>query len=320
MAVVRRLFPVLAGALFFGGSLGAQSTGSITGRVVDSASAQPLGNATVAVEGTDRRALTRDDGTFTITLVPTGTHLVRARRIGYGTVGQSVTVSAGGTVNVQLALSAQAAALSEIVVTGYGTQRREAISGSVSTINAEAANVGVIANASQMIQGRVAGVNMTTNNGEPGGGVQVRIRGGTSISASNEPLYVVDGVPLQNEEIAPRAPNVGIEPALARNPLNSINPDDIESITVLKDASATAIYGSRGANGVVLITTKRVAGSAGQMEYEVYVGASSATKDLGLATGSQYRAFVQQQVGFYTTDSLAGLPKAQWRGLAPISL
>jgi TonB-linked SusC/RagA family outer membrane protein len=296
MAVVRRLFPVLAGALFFGGSLGAQSTGNITGRVVDSASAQPLGNATVAVEGTDRRALTRDDGTFTITLVPAGTHLVRARRIGYGTVGQSVTVSAGGTVNVQLALSAQAAALSEIVVTGYGTQRREAISGSVSTINAEAANVGVIANASQMIQGRVAGVNMTTNNGEPGGGVQVRIRGGTSISASNEPLYVVDGVPLQNEEIAPRAPNVGIEPALARNPLNSINPDDIESITVLKDASATAIYGSRGANGVVLITTKRVAGSAGQMEYDVYVGASSATKDLGLATGSQYRAFVQQQV------------------------
>jgi TonB-linked SusC/RagA family outer membrane protein len=298
MAAVRRLIPFLAGALLVGANLGAQeSTGSISGRVVDSASAQPLANATIAVDGTDRRAVTRADGGYTISLVPAGTQTVRVRRIGYATRAMTVAVSAGGTASADFALTAQAAALSEIVVTGYGTQRREAISGSVSTINAEAANVGVITNAAQMIQGRVAGVNMTTNNGEPGAGIQVRIRGGTSISASNEPLYVVDGVPLQNEAVAPGAAGIAdINPQLSRNPLNSINPNDIESITVLKDASATAIYGSRGANGVVLITTKRAAGSAGRTEYETYVGMSTVSKTLGLASGAQYRAYIQQQV------------------------
>ena len=298
MAAVRRLIPALAGALLFGSTLAAQdATGTVAGRVVDSASAQPLANATVSVEGTERRTLTREDGSFTITAVPVGSHIVRARRIGYGTQGQTVTVATGATVTVEIRLSAQAAALSEIVVTGYGTQRREAISGSVSQINAEAANVGVIANAAQMIQGRVAGVNMTANSGEPGAGIQVRVRGGTSISASNEPLYVVDGVPLQNDAQAPGAAGIAdINPQLSRNPLNSINPNDIESITVLKDASATAIYGSRGANGVILITTKRAGGVEGRVEYETYIGLASPTKKLGLATGAQYRTYIQQQV------------------------
>lgn len=298
MAAVRRLALALAGMLLVAGPLQAQvATGIITGRVLDSASAQPLANAIVSVEGTDRRVLTSGDGSFALSLVPAGAQRVRARRIGYGTQERTVTVTAGATATVEFALTAQAAALSEVVVTGYGTQRREAISGSVSQINAEAANVGVIANATQMIQGRVAGVNMTANNGEPGSGIQIRIRGGTSISASNEPLYVVDGVPLQNDDQSPGAPGIAsINPQLARNPLNSINPEDIESITVLKDASATAIYGSRGANGVILIQTKRVAGGSGQMEYETYFGTSMKTKDLGLASGQQYRTFVQQAV------------------------
>ncbi len=199
MAAVRSIVPVLAGVLFFAAPLAAQGTGTISGRVTDSASAQPLASVTVSVEGTERRAITRVDGSYSITLVPAGSHQVRARRIGYATRVQAVSVSDGGSVTADLSLAAQAAALSEIVVTGYGTQRREAISGSVSTIDAAAANVGVIANANQMLQGRVPGVHMTTNNGEPGAGAQIRVRGGTSLSASNEPLYVVDGVPLQNE-------------------------------------------------------------------------------------------------------------------------
>src|SRR5947208_12162747 len=149
------------------------------------------------------------------------------------------------------------------------------------------------------MQGRVAGLQMTTNNGEPGGGVQVRIRGGTSINASNDPLYVVDGVPLQNDATAPGAAGIGsINEALPRNPLNSINPNDIESVTILKDASATAIYGSRGANGVVLIQTKRGnnAGNVSEMEYETYVGAASPAKTLGLLNGNEYRSFVQANV------------------------
>ena len=297
MGVVRTLASAITAIVVASTTLSAQDAGRISGRVVDSASQQPLGDVTVTVEGTSRRAVTGANGTFFIADVPAGTHRIRARRIGYVTLDRSASVSAGGTATTDFLMVAQAAALSEIVVTGYGTQRREAISGSVSTIDAEAANVGVILNATQMMHGRIAGVSMVSNNGEPGAGTQIRIRGGTSISASNEPLYVVDGVPLQNDEIAPDPIEIaGVRPQLSRNPLNSINPNDIESITVLKDASATAIYGSRGANGVVLIQTKRVAGAASQMEYETYIGASSPTKNLGLASGAEYRAFVTDQV------------------------
>ena len=109
-----------------------------------------------------------------------------------------------------------------------------------------------------LLVGRIAGLTTTTNNGEPGGGIQIRIRGGTSLSASNDPLYVIDGVPLQNEATVAGGREVGdIRPAIPRSPLNSLSPGDIESITVLKDASATAIYGSRGANGVIIIQTKK---------------------------------------------------------------
>lgn len=313
MAVVRKLFPVIVGAVMCATQLHAQQGGTIMGKVVDSASAQPLVGVQVTVDGTDRRALTTNDGSYRLSSVPGGSQIVRARRIGYAGRSMTVTVPEGSTVSADFALAQQVAALSEVVVTGYGTQRREAISGSVSTVDADAANVGVITNATQMLQGRVAGVQMTTNSGEPGAGSQIRIRGGTSISASNDPLYVIDGVPLQNESATPDAPGIAsINSALPRSPLNSINPDDIESITVLKDASATAIYGSRGANGVVLIQTKHTAGITGQMEYQTYVAASRVAKTLGLMTGSQYRAFVQQQVtaGKMSNTALAALGNA----------
>jgi TonB-dependent starch-binding outer membrane protein SusC len=295
---LRHLVPGLVGSFLLVTRLGAQgATGTIAGRVVDSTTQQPVGSVNVVIQGTQRGAVSRDDGSFIIGGVPVGTHSVRASRIGFAPQVRDVTVTAGGTIAVQFYLARQAAVLSEVVVTGYGTQRREAISGSVSTVNADAANVGVMANVNQMLSARVAGVQTISNSGEPGAGVQIRIRGGTSISASNDPLYVVDGVPLQNEETTPGAAGVGsINRQLARNPLNSINPNDIESITVLKDAAATAIYGSRGANGVVLIQTKKAGAGAGQMEYEAYVGASMPTKRLDLATGNEYRTFVTQQV------------------------
>ena len=311
MARVRCLIPALAGLLLAAVPLEAQ-TGTLTGRVVDSTTSAPLSNAIVSVEGTARRGMSRDDGTFTVTEVPAGAQRVRVRRIGYAETAQQVTVSSGGAVNVEFRLAPQAAALGEIVVTGYGTQRREAVSGSVSTIDAEAANVGVIANANQMIQGRVAGVHMTTNNGEPGAGAQIRVRGGTSISASNAPLYVVDGVPLQDADVVARAASVGgIDAALNRSPLNTINPNDIESITVLKDASATAIYGSRGANGVILIETKRGArGGTAQMEYDVYVAGATAANTLDYLTGDEYRSFIQSQRDAYPVGSTQ---RADWQ-------
>ena len=297
MAWRRYFFPALVGGLLFSSPLRAQGTGTIAGRVVDSASSQGIANVNVVIMGGQRGTLTREDGSFTLANVAAGSYTVRASRIGYRPQTQPATVTAGATVSVQFAMNRQAAVLSEIVVTGYGTQRREAISGSVATVDADQANVGVVTNANQMLEARVAGVQLTQNNGEPGSGVQVRIRGGTSISASNDPLYVVDGVPLQNEETAPGAAGVGsINAQLGRSALNAINPNDIETITVLKDAAATAIYGSRGANGVVLITTKRGVRGGGNTEYEAYVGAATAARRLELASGDEYRSFVEKEV------------------------
>jgi iron complex outermembrane receptor protein len=311
MAVVRSAVSTLAALLLCVAPLGAQATGVIRGRVVDSASSQGLVNASVVIEGTQRGALTDNDGSFTLT-APSGEQRVRVRRIGFSLKTAAVSVPAGGTVNLEIKLVAQSTVLSEVVVTGYGSQRREAITGSVTTVEADDANKGVVTNATQLVQGRVTGVQMVQNNGEPGAGAQIRIRGGTSISASNDPLYVVDGVPLQNESTTPGAAGIGsINPALPRNPLNAINPNDIESITVLKDASATAIYGSRGANGVVLIQTKRGAtGNVSEMEYETYVGAATLAKSLDLMTGDQYRAFVNSNLDVLGANAAAGLGTA----------
>jgi len=277
--------------------LAAQSgTGIISGHVVDSASKQPLAAVSIRVAGTTAGVLSQADGGYVLRGVQPGTVQLRATRIGFAAQSSEVTVVAGRTSTVDFALSARAAVLSDVVVTGYGTQRREAITGSVSTVDADQANVGVVANATQLIQGRVAGVEITANSGEPGGGVQMRVRGGTSIQASNDPLYVVDGVPLQNESTVAGAMVTGVNAALPRNPLNSINPNDIDAITVLKDASATAIYGSRGANGVVLITTKHGRNGASSLEYDTYVAAASAARHLDFLTGDQYRTFVNAQV------------------------
>jgi len=317
MAVTRSALAAVLGSFLLAAPLAAQAgTGSVSGRVIDSASNQPLVSVSVRVIGTTSGALTRNDGTYTIAGLRPGAAQVRATRIGFAAKVQPVTVVAGQSATANFTLQAQAAVLSDLIITGYGAQRREAITGSVSTVNADQANVGVISNANQLMQGRVAGLEMTTNNGEPGGGVQVRIRGGTSITASNDPLYVIDGVPLQNDATVADAAINGVNAALGRNPLNAINPNDIESITVLKDASATAIYGSRGANGVVLVQTKRGARGNSTLEYDTYVAASNAARHLDFLTGDQYRTFVQQQVAAgalpQTQLALNGTANTNW--------
>jgi iron complex outermembrane receptor protein len=309
MAMVRTFSLALAGSLLCAAQLTAQ-TGTISGRVIDSASRQPLSAVSLRLVGTQRGAVTRDDGTYTLPSVPLGAQRIRASRIGFAPSVRDVNVTAGGTATADFALPAQAAVLGEMVVTGYGSQRRESITGSVATVEADQANVGVITNANQMLQGRVAGLQMTTNNGEPGGGAQIRVRGGTSITASNEPLYVVDGIPLQNESTVPGAFNPGINPALPRSPLNTINPNDIESITVLKDASATAIYGSRGANGVILIQTRRGLSGRPSIDYDVYGAASSPSRSLNLLNGDQYRKFVTDNVATLGASAVAALGQA----------
>ena len=307
MTLVRHLASALVAGLFLAVPLSAQdSTGSIAGKVIDAATQQPLGNVEVAVVGTPHRELTRADGSFTLNGVPAGAQRLRATRIGFGSQIQEIRVTVRGTTTAQFSLAPAAAILEPVVVTGYGTQRREAITGSVSTVSAAAANVGVITNVDQMVQARAAGVEVTRNNGEPGAGTQILIRGGSSISNSNEPLYVVDGVPLYNEPTEPPGYAAAGTPPLPRNPLNLLNPSDIASITILKDASATAIYGSRAANGVILVETKKGAAAGGpSIEYDSYVAAASPAKYLNLVTAGDYRQFVAQQVPIFIADTVA---------------
>src|SRR6266550_7972152 len=252
MAAVRRLILALVVGLISSTQLGGQTpvppTGTVTGRVVDAVTQQPVADVNVFVEGTRRGAVSAADGTFTIGGVPSGSQTVRARRIGFAAPVQIVAVPNSGSVAVVFALERQAAVLQEVVTTGYGTQRRLAITGSVATVDADQARVAVPVNATQLFEGRATGVQVTQNSGEPGAGAHILIRGGTSISASNEPLYVIDGVAVSGDQVEPGGIGVSGDPPLPRNPLNMLNPSDIQSVTILKDAAATAIYGARAAN------------------------------------------------------------------------
>ncbi len=321
MSLVRHVGPVLALLAVVATPLSAQ-TGSVRGQVVDSVTQQGLAGVKVQIVGTSRQIVTGADGRFALSDIAPGTVTLRVTRIGFGPQQRSVTVAGGAGAEEQFALSPQASILEPVVVTGYGSQRREAITGSVSSVDAATANVGVKTNVNQLIQGRAAGVDIVQNSGEPGAGMQILIRGGSSISNTNEPLYVIDGVPITNSNTQPGGFDIaGGGPSLPRTPLNMINPGDIASITILKDASATAIYGSRAANGVILIETKQATGgSQSTVQYDTYVAASSPSKKLDVLDGSEYRTFVQQQVTLFNTDTAAGVPVGSARGLDPIHL
>ena len=306
MRVVRHVIPVLVMGLVCIARLSAQdATGAISGKVTDGTTQQPLGFATVAITGTSHSALSKSDGTYTLSGVGSGVQHVRVTLIGYSPVTLDVTVNAGGVASADFAMQPQAAILDPVVATGYGRQRREAITGSVSTVDAPSANKGVKTNVDQLLQGRAAGVEVTQNNGEPGAGAQVLIRGGSSLSATNDPLYVIDGVPINNVQTEPDASGAGIS-SLPRNPLNLLNPSDIASITVLKDASATAIYGSRASNGVILIETKQgQSGTNGpSFEYDGYAATSSPSRSMDVLNGAEYRAFVIAQVAAGNLDPI----------------
>ena len=288
----------LAAACSAGLTFGVQAqgvSGAIVGRVVDSASQLPIQRTTVSVDGSERTTLTRGDGSFSLAL-PAGTVRLSVARVGYSTRTIAIPVAAGQTAVVRIALQSLLASTGGVVLTGYGSQRRDAVSGAIATLDADDANVGVISNPSQFLTARVPGVTVTLNNGEPGAGAQIRIRGGSSVALSNDPLYVLDGLPIQNDELEIRSVGIGGTPALGRNPLNAINPRDILSLTVLKDAAATAIYGLRAANGVVLIETKK--GRPGRVTtvYETYAALGQAVNSIGLLSGDEYRAFVNAQV------------------------
>jgi TonB-dependent starch-binding outer membrane protein SusC len=287
------LIPLLATLLAFAPVVG-QEPGAVGGQVFDITTEQPLAGVTVMVG--ERGALTNATGRFLVTGVPAGQHPVRVSLIGYRDEVQQVTVLPGQTVAMNIGLTTEAIALERIVVTGYGTRRAGDITGSVDRVGEEQFNPGRIVSPEELIQGRIAGLQVI-DSGEPGGGVQIRIRGGTSVNASNEPLFVVDGVPLPT----------GGGLSAGRNPLNFLNPDDIESITVLKDASATAIYGSRGSNGVIFVETRRGSIREPQLTYTGSYSSSNALRTPQMLSAEEYRTVVNavapQLTGYLGTET-----------------
>jgi iron complex outermembrane receptor protein len=207
---------------------------------------------TVTAKGTGAGTQTRSDGTYSLTVPNSATTLVISS-VGYAT--QEVSIS--GKSSLDLALVASTTSLNEIVVVGYGTSRRKDLTGAVSSVQSKDFVKGPVTNPDQLLIGKVSGLQIINSSGQPGAVTIVKIRGTNSIRTGNNPLYVVDGIPLDGRSPRPGLINSGLGTTPDANPLTYINPADIASIDVLKDASASAIYGSRGANGVILVTTKK---------------------------------------------------------------
>ncbi len=272
-------------------SVGAFAQITVKGHVKDS-QGEPIIGATVRVVGQTTGGTISDfDGNFTLQ-AKQGAQL-SISYVGY----QTATVAAAP--NVTVTLQDDAALINEVVVIGYGVAKKNDLTGSVVAMKPDEKNHGIVTTAQDMIQGKIAGVNVNTASGEPGGAAQIRIRGGASLNASNSPLIVIDGMPMDNNSTK------GMN-----NPLSLVNPNDIESFTVLKDASATAIYGSRGSNGVIIITTKKGRkNQAPKVSYNGTFSLSAIAKKLDVMDASEYRQFIKDYYG-EESDAYKGLGDA----------
>lgn len=273
----------------------AQTT--VSGTVTDAETGQTMPGVNISVKGTTTGTATGTDGTYSLS-VPSQQDTLVFSFVGYTT--KVVPVAGRTTINVEL--SPQTFQGQELVVVGYGTQEVEDNTGSISSISASEFNEGAITSPQELFQGKAAGVTVTSNDGAPGSGATIRIRGGSSLAASNDPLFVIDGVPLEGGGIA------GM-----RNPLNTINPNDIASISILKDASATAIYGSRASNGVVLITTKRgVEGQDLSVSYNASLSYQTRPHEIDMLSADEFRTVVAEHFGSAYTD-LLGEENTDWQ-------
>ncbi len=266
-------------AMLLGSFVYAQRT--VKGKVTDAANGEALIGANVVTRGAN--SVTDVDGMYSIN-VPAGSSDITVSYTGF----DSQTIALGTSNVVDVTLKA-GKVLEDVVVVGYGSVKKSDATGAVVAVGERDFNKGVISSPEQLLQGRAAGVQISNNSGEPGGGISVRVRGTSSVFGANNPLFVVDGVPLTGDAISGGIETTSMGRQAAKNPLNFMNPNDIEKIDVLKDASATAIYGSRGANGVILITTKKGKGK-GTLEYGVAYGQSAITKKYDLLDAAAYKA------------------------------
>ena len=246
----------------------------LTGKVTDSSSGESLPGVSVVVKGTTNGTITDLDGNFTLS-TKTG-DVVQFSFVGY----KKQEIVAQGQKNLKVALVIEREELSEVVVIGYGTVKKSDATGAVATVSSKDFNKGAITSPQDLLVGKSAGTVVTSSDGSPGSSATIRIRGGSSMSASNDPLIIIDGFPVSSSGISGLA-----------NPLSTINPNDIETFTVLKDASATAIYGSRASNGVILITTKKgVVGKPMQIEYNGTMSLNTIPAYMDVLSGDQFRS------------------------------
>lgn len=266
---------------------------TVSGKIVDP-SGDPLPGVNIVVKGTTRGVISDMDGNYTIS-APVGSTLTFSY---IGFLSQDVSVGNESTINITL--QTDIANLEEVVVIGYGTVRKSDATGSVATVSSKDFNRGAITTPQDLLVGKSAGVVITTAGGAPGSGATIRIRGGSSLRASNDPLIIIDGVPIDNNKVDGSS-----------NFLSFVNPNDIETFTVLKDASATAIYGSRASNGVILITTKKgKVGSKLRINYDGSVSVANAVKYLDVYSGDEMRQLAYNNRALYGAESFTKLGSA----------
>ncbi|WPO91195.1 SusC/RagA family TonB-linked outer membrane protein [Chryseobacterium sp. HR92] len=257
---------------------------TISGNVTDQ-NGSAIEGAKVTVVETGETASTDASGNFSVSA-----SIGQTLSVSYDGYGTQLVKISSTSISVKLESKKESTSIEEVTLVGYGSQKKSDLTGAVSQLKAENFKEGMNISVDNLMQGKIAGVRIVQSSGEPGAGVNVSIRGIGSIRSGSTPLFVVDGIPLNNDPVSAQSPNVGLGNTTAKNPLNFLNTSDIESITVLKDASAAAIYGARGSNGVVLVTTKRGKKGEPMFTYDTYLGFSSVIKKLDLMTADEYRA------------------------------
>ncbi len=286
---------------FVTGTVTAFAQNSVSGVVTDSKDGSPLVGITVTVKGTKTAVTTSSTGAYSINAASNATLVFSS--IGFST--EELAVDGKTTLDIKMKVVNQQ--LNEIIVVAYGAKRKGDLTGAVTSISAKDFQKGNIASSEQLLQGKVAGLQITSGGGSAGGGSRIRIRGGSSINGGNDPLIVIDGVPVEGNGIGGND-----------NLLATINPNDIESMSVLKDASATALYGSRASNGVIIITTKK--GSKGKIKYNfnTQISSSSVVKKVDVLSGDELRAVINKDAlatGNNTYKNLLGNGNTDWQSL-----
>jgi TonB-dependent starch-binding outer membrane protein SusC len=285
--------------LFILVAFGASAQNTVTGKVTDLKSGYGIQGVTVMVKGTKRATQTDANGNFSIAAPPSSTLIFTSA----GYTPKDVAVASQSFLNVSMEVSAEK--LNEVVVVAYGTRRKQDLTSAITSVSSKDFQKGFIPSSEQLLQGKVAGLQITSGGGAAGGGSTIRIRGGASLNASNDPLIVIDGVPVDNNNLPGSA-----------NLLNTINPNDIESMSVLKDASATALYGSRASNGVILITTKKGTKGKVRFNFNTDLSIGAIAKEVKVLNADQIRDIINTNAaatGNNTFKKLLGAANTNWQ-------